>query len=83
METCHNLPNTDVDEVSKALSLCKDRIISPKYMYGGMGDGGGCHPRDNIALSWLANKLNLSFNWYESIMSQRELQTKMVGKVNY
>ena len=29
METCHNLPNTDVDEVSKALSLCKDRIISP------------------------------------------------------
>ena len=40
METCHNLPNTNVDEVSKALSLCKDRIISPKYMFGGMGDGG-------------------------------------------
>ena len=37
-------------------------------MFGGMGDGGGCHPRDNIALSWLAKKLNLSFNWYESII---------------
>ena len=81
METCHSLPNTNVDEVSKALSLCTDRIISTKYMFGGMGDGGGCHPRDNIALSWLAKKLNLSFNWYESIMSQRELQTKWLAKL--
>ena len=81
METCHNLPNTNVDEVSNALSLCKERIISNKYMFGGMGDGGGCHPRDNIALSWLAKKLNLSFNWYESIMSQRELQTEWLAKL--
>ncbi len=81
METCHNLPNTNVDEVSNVLSLCKERIISNKYMFGGMGDGGGCHPRDNIALSWLAKKLNLSFNWYESIMSQRELQTEWLAKL--
>ncbi len=81
METCHSLPNTDVDEISKALSLCTDRIISTKYMFGGMGDGGGCHPRDNIALSWLANKNKLSFNWYESIMNQRELQTKWLAKL--
>ena len=40
-----------------------------------MGDGGGCHPRDNIALSYLADKLNLSYNWYDGIMSQREKQT--------
>ena len=57
METCHSLPNTNVDEVSKALSLCTDRIISTKYMFGGMGDGGGCHPRDNIALSWFSKKI--------------------------
>tara|TARA_B100000965_G_C19586462_1_gene755977 strand:+ start:505 stop:1770 length:1266 start_codon:yes stop_codon:yes gene_type:complete len=81
METCHSLPNTNVDEISNALSLCKERIISNKYMFGGMGDGGGCHPRDNIALSWLAKKLNLSFNWYESIMSQRELQTEWLTKL--
>ena len=49
METCHSLPNTDVDEISKALSLCTDRIISTKiHMFGGMGDGGGCHPREII-----------------------------------
>lgn len=81
METCHYLPGTNVDEVSEALSLCTDRIISTKYLFGGMGDGGGCHPRDNIALSWLAKKLNLSFNWYESIMNQRELQTKWLSNL--
>lgn len=44
----------DVDEVTNALVTATDRIISPKYMSAGMGDGGGCHPRDNIALSALA-----------------------------
>ena len=75
METCHHLPNTNVDDISKAFSLCTTRLISDKYLYGGMGDGGGCHPRDNIALSYLAKKLNLSHNWYDNIMRQRENQT--------
>lgn len=46
----------DVDEVTDALALATDRIISPRYMTAGMGDGGGCHPRDNIALSALAQR---------------------------
>ena len=81
METCHKLPNTNVDDVTQALSLCTNRIISNKYLKGGMGDGGGCHPRDNIALSWLANKLNISYNWYDSIMKQREAQTEWLAKL--
>jgi len=81
METCHHLPNTNVDDVTNALALCTDRIISKKYLYGGMGDGGGCHPRDNIALSYLANKLNLSYNWYDNIMKQREKQTEWLAKL--
>ena len=79
METCHHLPNTDVDDVTKALALCTDRIISPKYLSGGMGDGGGCHPRDNIALSYLARKLSLSYNWYDNIMKEREVQTEWLA----
>ena len=75
METCHNLPNTNIDDISRAFALCDTRLISDKYLYGGMGDGGGCHPRDNIALSYLAKKLNVSYNWYEGIMAQREKQT--------
>jgi len=79
METCHYLPNTNVDDVTEALALCTDRIISKKYLYGGMGDGGGCHPRDNIALSYLAQKHNLSYNWYDNIMKQRENQTEWLA----
>jgi UDPglucose 6-dehydrogenase len=51
MEICHKIPGTDVDEVTGALALATRRIMSPMYLKGGMGDGGGCHPRDNIALS--------------------------------
>ena len=66
-----SLPNTNIDDVTMPFK-CTTRIISDKYLYGGMGDAGGCHPRDNIALSWLAQKMNLSFNWYDNIMLQRE-----------
>jgi UDPglucose 6-dehydrogenase len=79
METCHYLPNTNVDDITEALSLCTTRLISKKYLYGGMGDGGGCHPRDNIALSHLARKLKLSYNWYDNIMRQRESQTEWLA----
>ena len=71
-EMCHRLPNTSIDEVTRALSLSTKRIISSSYLRGGMGDGGGCHPRDNIAMSYLAKKHNVSFNIFEAIMLQRQ-----------
>jgi UDPglucose 6-dehydrogenase len=81
MEICHKIPGTNVDEVVKALHLAKDRLISPKYLAGGMGDGGGCHPRDNIALSWLARELGLSYDWFESVMVARERQTEWLAEL--
>jgi UDPglucose 6-dehydrogenase len=50
-------------------------------MSGGMGDGGGCHPRDNIALSWLARKINLSYDLFESIMLCRERQSAFLADI--
>lgn len=77
MEVCHKLGgDMDVDAVMGALKLAENRLISPKYLQGGMGDGGGCHPRDNIALSWLAGKLGLSFDFFDAIMRGREEQTE-------
>ena len=76
MEICHKTPGTDCDQVVNAISLATERLLSPKYLRGGMGDGGGCHPRDNIALSWLAKELNLSHDMFEDIMIAREDQTK-------
>ena len=75
MEACHHLPNTNIDDVTNGLKLATRRLISGAYMSGGMGDGGGCHPRDNIALSHLSQKLNLSYDWFEGIMMQREKQS--------
>ena len=75
MEVCHKT-GADIDAVSNAFALADQRLISMKYLYGGMADGGGCHPRDNIALSWLAKKLNLKYDWFENIMMQREKQTE-------
>ena len=71
-EMCHRLPNTSIDEVTRALSLSTKRIVSNLYLRGGMGDGGGCHPRDNIAMSYLAKRHDVSFNIFEAIMLQRQ-----------
>lgn len=79
MEIAHKIPGANVDDVSRALSLATDRLISQKYLSGGMGDGGGCHPRDGIAMSYLADRLNLSHNIFEDIMLAREDQTAWIA----
>jgi UDPglucose 6-dehydrogenase len=76
MEACHKIPNTDVDQISKALSLATERVVSARYLQGGMGDGGGCHPRDNIAMSWLARELDLSYDIFSDVIRARESQTR-------
>jgi UDPglucose 6-dehydrogenase len=50
-------------------------------MKPGMGDGGGCHPRDNIALRSLTQKLGLEYDIFSTIMSAREEQAKNIAKV--
>jgi len=68
--------NMNVDLVTNALSKSTKRIVSPAYMKAGMGDGGACHPRDNIALRWLAKELDLGYDMFESIMTAREKQAE-------
>lgn len=70
-EIAHKI-GANVDDIYEAWSLSTDRLISPKYLKAGVGDGGGCHPRDNIALSWLAKEIDLSHNFFEDIMKARE-----------
>jgi UDPglucose 6-dehydrogenase len=80
MELAHK-SGADCDEIADALCRATDRIVSPKYLRGGMGDGGGCHPRDNIALSWLAQRLDLSVDLFDSLMQARDSQTEWVGSL--
>jgi len=49
-------------------------------MKAGMGDGGACHPRDNIALRCLAKKLDLGYDLFESIMTAREKQASNMAQ---
>ncbi len=81
MEICHKSPGCNVDAVSDALRLATGRLLSPRYLRGGMGDGGGCHPRDNIALSWLARKLDLSYDFFDHLMACREKQTEWLASL--
>lgn len=83
MELCEKT-GADVDDLVDALSLADRRLISPAYMRGGMGDGGGCHPRDNIALSWLAREVNLSYDLFGALMECRERQTEyLAGQIEF
>ena len=68
--------NMNVDVVTGALERSTYRITGPAYMKAGMGDGGGCHPRDNIALSYMAEKLDLGYDLFDAIMKAREEQAK-------
>ena len=43
MEVCHKT-GADCDAVIDALSLATDRVVSAKYLRGGMGDGGAMSP---------------------------------------
>jgi len=79
-DVAHKLGNMDVDVVTQALANSTKRIVSPAYMKAGMGDGGACHPRDNIALRWLAKELGLGYDMFESIMTAREKQAEIMAK---
>lgn len=72
--------NINVDVVTDALAKSTMRIMGPKYMTAGMGDAGGCHPRDNIALRYMAQSLGLGYDLFDSIMSAREIQAKNIAK---
>ena len=80
MEICYKT-DANIDAISDSIALANQRIISPAYLRGGMGDGGGCHPRDNIALSWLARKLDLKFDFFEAMMLAREKQTEWLANM--
>jgi UDPglucose 6-dehydrogenase len=49
-------------------------------MTAGMGDAGACHPRDNIALRWLAKEYDIGYDLFDTVMHAREIQAKNLAK---
>ena len=72
--------NINVDVVTDALAQSTMRIMGPKYMTAGMGDAGACHPRDNIALRWLAQEYEIGYDLFDTIMHAREIQAKNLAQ---
>jgi len=72
--------NINVDVVTQALAESSKRIMSPQYMTAGMGDGGACHPRDNIALRFMAQELDLGYDIFDAIMNARQIQAENMAK---
>jgi UDPglucose 6-dehydrogenase len=73
-EMCHKIPGCDVNDITDAICKANQRLISTRYLTPSIGDGGACHCRDQVAMSWLASKLNLSYNIFDSIIEARERQ---------
>ena len=72
--------NIYVDVVTNALKDSDQRIMGPRYMTAGMGDGGACHPRDNIALRWMSENLGLGYDLFDAIMAAREVQARNLAE---
>ena len=72
--------NINAEVVCNALAHSTKRIMGPQYMTPGMGDGGACHPRDNIALRHMAKRLDLGYDLFDSIMNAREKQAKNMAE---
>ncbi len=80
MDVAERNGNMNADTVCGALERSTKRIMGPSYMKPGMGDGGSCHPRDNIALRWLAKEYYLGYDLFDAIMSARETQAFNIAK---
>jgi UDPglucose 6-dehydrogenase len=80
MDVAERNGNMDTDIVTGALERSTYRILGPAYMKAGMGDGGGCHPRDNIALRYMAKEYELGYDLFDAIMKSREVQAFNIAK---
>ena len=77
---CEKLPDGNVDVVTNALGF--DSRIGKKYLKGGLGYGGPCFPRDNAALTFLADQLGEKATLAESTYQlNKDLGDRLVSCV--
>ena len=79
-DVAQRIGHMNVDKITDAFKQANIRITGKGYYKAGMGDGGACHPRDNIALSWLAKDLDLGYDLFAAISHSREQQTRNMAE---
>lgn len=75
-ELCEQLPGANIDVVTKALGA--DTRIGARYLKGGLGYGGPCFPRDNLALGYLARELGVDALLAESTDTANRRQVERI-----
>jgi UDPglucose 6-dehydrogenase len=73
---CERLPGADVDVITDALGA--DRRIGEHCLKGGLGFGGPCFPRDNLAFQALAAHLGLDLHLAAGVV---EVNADVVDRV--
>lgn len=68
----------DGPAVMDILASAGRRITSSAYMRPGLGDGGACHPRDQIALSWLAREKGV-YDLFGALIEQRYAHSRWIA----
>lgn len=71
----------NADHIADAFTLATRRISSPAYLRSGMSDGGPCHPRDNLALSWLAREHDLSYDIFGALLEARQAHVEWLASI--
>ena len=79
-DVAEGIGHMNVDVVTEALKKSNKRIMGQGYMSAGLGDGGACHPRDNIALRSLSERLSLGYDMFDAIMTAREKQAEHMAR---
>jgi UDPglucose 6-dehydrogenase len=78
-EICDKLPGADVDIVTQAVGA--DSRIGVKYLKGALGYGGPCFPRDNIALTQLAESFGVDASIARATDTINDRQVKRIISV--
>lgn len=73
-QMCEKLPGAHVDVVTSALGL--DSRIGEKFLKGGLGYGGPCLVRDNVALSALAHDIGASAKLSEATDEANQMEVR-------
>jgi UDPglucose 6-dehydrogenase len=89
-EICQRMPGGDVDAVTGAIGA--DSRIGGKFFKGGVGFGGPCFPRDNVAFGFIARQMGvepdlaaatdrLNERWLEASVERVRALTPKGGRV--
>lgn len=77
---CELVPGADVDAVTKAVGA--DSRVGGKYLKGGIGFGGPCFPRDNIAFQAFAEEFGAEALLGKAVVSvNNSIPQRLLGKI--